>query len=94
MKEKMRTVLRIAIRWGHKDLCLGAFGVGFRNPVAEVASMWREILFSELEFDRVFTNVVFAIDKSQTSGAAGGLTDFEVFQREFDPSNIFKAASI
>ncbi|KAI9816544.1 MAG: hypothetical protein M1827_001676 [Pycnora praestabilis] len=90
MKEKMRVVLRIAAAWQHKDICLGAFGVGyaFRNPVAEVATMWKDILFSEEEFENVFSNIVFAIESSQTGNAKGGLTDFDVFKQEFDPSNI------
>ncbi|KAI9707044.1 MAG: hypothetical protein M1836_000004 [Candelina mexicana] len=94
MKEKMRTVLRIAAAWQHKDICLGPFGVGpgFRNPVAEVASMWRGILFSEKEFSGVFANVVFAIESSQTGNAKGSLTDYDVFKREFDPSNVFQTA--
>ncbi|KZF21766.1 hypothetical protein L228DRAFT_159494 [Xylona heveae TC161] len=94
MMEKMRTVLRIAAAWGHSDLCLGAFGVGhgFRNPVTEIASMWRTILFSEPEFQGLFSNIVFAIESSQTGNAKGGLTDYEVFKQEFDPSNIFRTA--
>ena len=94
MKEKMRTVLRIAANWQHKDLCLGAFGAGpgFRNPVHQLASMWRELLFVESEFQGMFTNVVFAIEK--TSGASGQSesSDFEIFQQEFDASNVFKTA--
>ncbi|KAI9723755.1 MAG: hypothetical protein M1812_001055 [Candelaria pacifica] len=94
MKEKMRTVLRIAAAWQHKDICLGPFGVGpgFRNPVAEVATMWRGILFSEREFNGVFSNVVFAVESSQSGSAKGGLTDYDVFKREFDPSNVFQTA--
>ncbi len=94
MKEKMRTVLRIAAKWEHRELCMGAFGVGpgFRNPVVEVAKMWRSILFSEKEFQGAFTNVVFAVEKSQPSNANGGLSDYDEFKKEFDPSNIFKTA--
>ena len=92
MKEKMRTVLRIAAKWKHRDLCLGAFGAGpgFRNPVHQLASMWRDLLFKEPEFQGIFTNVVFAIEK--TSGASGPLepTDYEIFKQEFDPSNVFQ----
>lgn len=94
MKEKMRTVLRIAAKWEHRELCMGPFGVGpgFRNPVKQVASMWRDILFCEEEFQGVFTNVVFAVENSPTGNANGGLTDYDVFKQEFDPSNIFKTA--
>ncbi|MCJ1362838.1 hypothetical protein MMC16_001944 [Acarospora aff. strigata] len=94
MKEKMRTVLRIAAKWEHRELCMGAFGVGpgFRNPVTEVAAMWRDLLFSEEEFQGAFTNVVFAVEGSQSSNVNGGLTDYDVFKQEFDPSNVFKTA--
>lgn len=93
MKEKMRAVLRIAAAHNHRDLCMGAFGVGpgFRNPVTQVATMWRELLFSEEEFKGTFRNVVFAIESSTAAATTptttkGGLSDYEVFKREFDPS--------
>ncbi|EON68913.1 hypothetical protein W97_08171 [Coniosporium apollinis CBS 100218] len=91
MMEKMRTILRIAAYAGHKDICLGAFGVGpiFRNPVAEVARMWRILLFHEEEFKGVFSNVVFAIESNQPGNSKGGASDFEVFREEFSPSKIF-----
>ena len=94
MKEKMRTVLRIAAISQHSDLCMGAFGVGpgFRNPVAQVASMWRDILFSEPEFQGVFANIVFAIESSGSASTEGGLTDFAIFEKEFDPGNIVKTS--
>ncbi|KAI9888508.1 MAG: hypothetical protein M1814_006870 [Vezdaea aestivalis] len=89
MKEKMRTILRIAARWGHKDICLGAFGVIFRNPVAEVAGMWKDLLFFEPEFRGAFANVVFAIDQSQGDTAHG---EFDCFKSVFDPASLFKNA--
>ena len=94
MKEKMRTVLRIAAARHHYDLCMGAFGVGpgFRNPAPQVAFMWREILFSESEFQGVFSNVVFAIESATSGTSKDGLTDHEIFKREFDPSNIVKTS--
>lgn len=88
MKDKMRSVLRIAAQWGHRDICLGAFGVGpvFRNPVKEVAEMWKQLLFDEIEFTGVFLNVVFAIE---TRFSVSFKSDLEVFQWVFDPSRIF-----
>ncbi|KAF2001120.1 hypothetical protein P154DRAFT_465008 [Amniculicola lignicola CBS 123094] len=90
MREKMRSVLRIAAYCGHTNICIGAFGVGpiFRNPVGEVAKMWRKLLFEEEEFHGVFTDVVFAIDSSVGS-TKGGMSDIDVFREEFDPSSIF-----
>ena len=88
MKEKMRMVLRIAAAQNHSDLCMGAFGVGpgFRNPVRQVAAMWRDILFSEDEFKNAFSNIVFAIENTSNGSAKGGPSDHDIFKREFDPS--------
>ncbi|KAL8703920.1 MAG: hypothetical protein Q9201_002900 [Fulgogasparrea decipioides] len=94
MKEKMRSVLRIAAHHHRFDLCMGAFGVGpgFRNPAAQVASMWRDLLFDEAEFHGVFSNVVFAIENTTDNTSKDGLTDHDVFKKEFDPSNIVKTS--
>lgn len=94
MKEKMRTVLRIAAKSQHSQLCMGAFGVGpgFRNPVTQVATMWRDILFSETEFQGAFSNIVFAIESSGGSSPKNQMTDLEVFRAEFDPANIVKTS--
>ncbi|KAI9750030.1 MAG: hypothetical protein M4579_006636 [Chaenotheca gracillima] len=91
MKEKMRVILRIAIKHGHRNLCLGAFGVGngFRNPVSEVAVMWREILFNEPEFQGLLDNIVFAIESNPPGQGNDGASNLQVFQNEFDPSTIF-----
>lgn len=92
MKEKMRTVLRIAAHAQHTSICIGAFGVGplFRNPVGEIARMWRKLLFEEDEFAGVFTDIVFAIDNSLSSSTTkGSPSTLEVFRTEFDPSRLF-----
>jgi hypothetical protein len=92
MKEKMRAVLRVASYCGHRNLVLGAFGLGpiFRNPAAEVARMWRKLLFEEEEFHGAFQDIVFAIDSSMVGMPSKGCApDFEVFQREFDPQTLF-----
>lgn len=88
MKEKMRMVLRIAAAQHHSDLCIGAFGVGpgFRNPVRQVAAMWRDLLFSEDEFKNAFSNIVFAIESTASGTSKGGMSDYDIFKREFDPS--------
>ena len=90
MKEKMRTVLRIAAWYQHTDLCMGAFGVGpsFRNPVRQVALMWKDILFSEPEFQGVFDNIVFAVEITAADNSKGGPSDHDIFKEIFDPSNI------
>ena len=91
MKDKIRTVLRIAAYNNLPDLCMGAFGVGpvFRNPVREVAEMLRSILFSEKEFDG-FKNIVFAIEPGQVSQGNGKMTDYQVFQSVFDAQAIMQ----
>ncbi|KAF2752260.1 hypothetical protein M011DRAFT_463731 [Sporormia fimetaria CBS 119925] len=95
MTEKMRAVLRIASYCGHTSVCIGAFGVGpvFRNPVGEIAKMWRHLLFEEDEFHGAFTDVVFAIESNLSAGSNNGKTstasDIDVFRTEFDPANLF-----
>lgn len=92
MREKMRAVLRIASYCGHRNLVLGAFGLGpiFKNPATEVARMWRTLLFEDDEFFGVFQDIVFAIDSAMVAPATkGGMSDLEIFRREFDPSLIF-----
>lgn len=90
MKEKLRTILRIAAARDHADLCMGAFGVGFgfRNPAIQVSKMWREILFSEKEFQGVFRNIVFAIESGSGGSSKDAMTDLEVFKKEFAPSKV------
>ena len=93
MMSKMRAVLRIAAHWGHRKVCLPAFGVGpaFRNPPREIAQMWKELLFRDEEFKGAFSDVVFAIEKDQHGCAGGGAgPEFDIFEEEFRPSNIFK----
>jgi hypothetical protein len=92
MREKMRAVLRIASYCGHRNLVLGAFGLGpiFRNPAGEVARMWRKLLFEDDEFNGVFQDVVFAIDPCMVGlPPKGCASDVDIFRREFDPSSIF-----
>lgn len=92
MCEKMRAVLRIASYCGHRNLVLGAFGLGpiFRNPATEVARMWRKLLFEDDEFYGVFQDIVFAIDSAMVGPPSKGCaSDLDVFRSEFDPSSIF-----
>ena len=98
MKEKIRTALRIAASKKHLDICLGAFGCEprFGNPALEVATLWKEVLYKETEFNGRFTNVVFAIDDYNTSsGSKGngkaGKSDLEIFKEVFDPEKLLSA---
>lgn len=69
MKNKIRTIYRIALSNGHDSLVAGAFGCGaFRLPADKVAALFDEIL-KETEFKNKFKEVVFAIlDKDGENG--------------------------
>jgi hypothetical protein len=101
MKEKIRTALRIAVHYEHPDICVGAFGCGplFRNPTREVATMFKDILFFEKEFEGHFSNVVFAFDESNAGSPASSSSsssgsssshksDLQIFKDIFDPKKI------
>ena len=66
-RNKVRTIFRIALTHGHDSLVLGAFGCGaFKNPPAEVASIFHEIL-EEPEFKNKFRLVTFSIIEDHNS---------------------------
>lgn len=94
MKDKIRTALRIAAYYHHRELFVGAFGAGpgFRNPVHQLAIMWRDILCSEPEFQGAFNKVVFGIEKPPAGSNSMEPSDHDVFKVELDANHIFKAA--
>lgn len=66
-KEKIRTILRIAGKYQHDSLVLGAFGCGaFCNPPNHIAQLFKEV-FMEDEFVNTFNYVVFAIFQDHNS---------------------------
>lgn len=70
IKNKMRTILRIALLHNHTCLVLGALGCGaFRNPPRHVARMFHEV-FNESEFKGRFSEVYFAILEDHNSHKA------------------------
>ena len=71
---------------------MGAFGVGFgfKNPATQVAKMWHELFFEEAEFEGQFAKIVFAIEPSPGGTSKDGVSDIDVFRKEFSPSNISK----
>jgi len=87
-KEKIRTILRIAGKYEHDSLVLGAFGCGaFANPPNHMATLFKEV-FLESEFSGVFKYVVFSIFEDRNSGLKHNpygnvLPFFEVFQGHF-----------
>jgi len=80
MKARMRVVLRIAGRKGHKTLVLGALGCGaFGNPRGEVVGCWMEVL-GEGEFaGGWWEGVVFAV--MEEGGEEDGEGNFGTFWR-------------
>ncbi|KIW85798.1 hypothetical protein Z517_01190 [Fonsecaea pedrosoi CBS 271.37] len=80
MRDKMRVILRTAIKNRHRKIVLGAFGCGaFHNPPKEVARLWSEVL-QEAEFaGGWWEDVVFAV-------LALGSSDknFQWFSEELD----------
>lgn len=79
-KDKMRLVLRMAAAQGNDSLVLGALGCGvFRNPVEEIAGLWRELLVDDEEFQGGWWREVwFAILSEDDGGILG------VFKRVLD----------
>jgi uncharacterized protein (TIGR02452 family) len=68
VKQKMRTILRIAGKYHHDSLVLGAFGCGaFANPPNHIAKLFKDV-FAETEFKNKFKTVVFAIYEDHNSG--------------------------
>lgn len=60
-KEKIRTMLNLAIYWENDSLVLGAFGCGaFANPPEDVAQLFKEVL-NEPEYKDKFDKIVFAV---------------------------------
>ncbi len=58
---RIRIILRIAIKNGHRNLVLGAWGCGaFRNKPDDVAECFRKVLVDE-EYGKCFDEVYFAI---------------------------------
>lgn len=76
IKNKIRTILRIAQDNGQRNLILGALGCGaFRNPPKHVAELFRLVL-CEAEFSHAFQRITFAIKSDHNSN---GSTNFNAF---------------
>jgi uncharacterized protein (TIGR02452 family) len=81
----MRTIARIAGKYDHDALVLGAFGCGaFRNPPDDIAALFHEV-FEEGEFAGRFRVVVFAIiDDNNSRHAHNPQGNVLPFQAVFD----------
>ena len=81
MLNKIRTILNIALKFGHKTLVLSAFGCGaFRNPPEKVALLFKEV-FGEPAYKGAFEKVVFAIKGDHNDWRNA---NFEAFRRAFE----------
>ena len=82
VKNKIRTVLRIARDNNQTTLVLGALGCGaFRNPPKHTAELFKEVML-ESEFCGVFKRICFAIKEDHNSRGKGNFAPFlEVFSR-------------
>ena len=81
VKNKIRTIFRIACDQGQKNLVLGAIGCGaFHNPPKHVAELFRDVL-CEHEFFDAFQKICFAVKTSHTSK---GDTNFSAFKDILD----------
>lgn len=84
-REKIRTILRIALNNGHEYIVLGAFGCGaFCNPPEHMAELFNEV-FDEDEFSGRFRKIAFAIlDDHNTGGRHNPDGNFEPFRKVFE----------
>lgn len=84
VREKMRTIFRLALLHGHDALVLGAWGCGaFRNPPRHIAKLFHEVM-AEAEFRNRFRKIVFAVlDRKGIESSRGG--NLRAFREEFAP---------
>ena len=112
MRDKIHTALRIAIWYNYENLCIGTFGLGpgFRNPVEEVAILWRDAILKDEEFIGRFHNVVFAFEApegpegtgssskaSSSKGSSSASTissDLDMFRHIFSPEVVHGLADL
>ncbi len=80
VKNKMRTIFRIACKHGQRNLVLGALGCGaFHNPPEHVAELFRAVL-AEQEFAGAFQRICFAIKSDSNSH---GSANYDAFKKVF-----------
>ena len=82
MREKIRTILRMALENGHDGVVLGAFGCGAFRLNPELVAQFFDETFEEMEFKDKFKYVVFAILES-ANGPQGRSGKFAPFYRRF-----------
>lgn len=78
-RNKIRTVFRIGLMYGHDSLVLGAFGCGaFKNPPAEMAKLFHEVM-EDPEFKNKYRLITFSIIEDHNSNNA----NLTAFRNEF-----------
>ena len=84
VREKIRTIYRIALKHGHDAIVLGAWGCGaFKNPPQHIAKLFHEVM-EEDEFANRFKKVVFAIvDRKKIDIKDGKSGNMPAFCHEF-----------
>lgn len=82
MRERIRTVLRVAALERKKNLVLSALGCGaFRNPPEAVAKLMKEVL-REKEFSGRFEGIWFSVMDRRGSG------NYDIFRKALDGLHI------
>lgn len=80
MKNKIRTILNIAVVFSHKVLILSAFGCGaFHNPPNHVAQLFKEVL-DEPAYRENFEEVYFSIKPDHNDISGNCMAFREVFR--------------
>ena len=76
---KIRTIFRIGLLYGHDSLVLGAFGCGaYKNPPEEIAKLFHEVM-EEPEFKDRYKLITFSIIEDHNSRNS----NLEAFKSEF-----------
>ena len=80
VKNKMRTIFRIACAHQQRNLVLGAWGCGaFHNPPKHIAELFREVM-DEQEFAGAFRRICFAVNNRPSQPD----TNYRAFKEVFD----------
>ncbi|CAF1329146.1 unnamed protein product [Didymodactylos carnosus] len=87
-KEKIRTILSLALLHNHDSIVLSAFGCGaFKNPPGHIAQLFKDVLL-EFEFENQFKQVCFAILNDHNVGKMHNPDgNFIPFQQAFQQLN-------
>ena len=87
VKNKIRTIFRIAIDNHQGNLVLGALGCGaFHNPPRHVAELFRDVL-CEKEFEGAFENICFAVKADHNSRGDSNYIAFRDVLDGFNPTD-------